>query len=55
MQCCAGASRQGKVVSGAVRCGSAPRLRSLREFDDKITAYYCGFEGVVDYYASGGF
>jgi predicted alpha/beta-fold hydrolase len=26
-------------------------LRSLREFDDKITAYYCGFEGAVDYYA----
>lgn len=30
------------------------RLRgvsSLREFDDKITAYYCGFAGAVDYYA----
>ncbi|MGH9530223.1 MAG: YheT family hydrolase [Terriglobales bacterium] len=26
-------------------------LRSLRQFDDKITAYYCGFEGAVDYYA----
>ena len=26
-------------------------LRSLRDFDDKITAYYCGFEGAVDYYA----
>jgi hypothetical protein len=29
------------------------RLRSvttLREFDDKITAYYCGFEGASDYY-----
>lgn len=25
-------------------------LRSLREFDDKITAYYCGFKGAVDYY-----
>ncbi len=25
-------------------------LRSLREFDDKITAYYCGFTGAVDYY-----
>jgi uncharacterized protein len=25
-------------------------LRSLREFDDKITAYYCGFAGVDDYY-----
>ena len=26
------------------------RLRSLREFDDKVTAYYCGFTGVADYY-----
>lgn len=26
-------------------------VRSLREFDDKITAYYCGFEGASDYYA----
>jgi predicted alpha/beta-fold hydrolase len=26
-------------------------LRSLREFDDKITAYYCGFQGADDYYA----
>jgi len=25
-------------------------IRSLREFDDKITAYYCGFSGAVDYY-----
>ena len=26
-------------------------IRSLRDFDDKITAYYCGFTGAVDYYA----
>jgi len=29
------------------------RLRgvaSLRDFDDRITAYYCGFEGATDYY-----
>jgi len=25
-------------------------IRSLRQFDDKITAYYCGFTGVDDYY-----
>ena len=25
-------------------------LTSLRDFDDKITAYYCGFEGAPDYY-----
>lgn len=26
-------------------------LMSLRDFDDKVTAYYCGFEGASDYYA----
>jgi len=25
-------------------------IRSLREFDDKVTAYYCGFAGGADYY-----
>ena len=25
-------------------------IRSLREFDDKVTAFYCGFAGVADYY-----
>jgi uncharacterized protein len=27
-------------------------ISSLRQFDDKITAYYCGFTGAVDYYSS---
>ena len=26
------------------------RLASLRDFDDKVTAYYCGFNGAQDYY-----
>jgi uncharacterized protein len=26
-------------------------VSTLREFDDKITAHYCGFEGAADYYA----
>jgi len=26
-------------------------ISSLREFDDKVTAYYCGFGGAADYYA----
>ena len=26
-------------------------ISTLREFDDKITAHYCGFTGAVDYYA----
>jgi uncharacterized protein len=25
--------------------------KSLRDFDDKVTAYYCGFAGASDYYA----
>jgi hypothetical protein len=25
--------------------------KSLRDFDDKVTAYYCGFNGASDYYA----
>jgi predicted alpha/beta-fold hydrolase len=31
--------------------GRLERLRSLREFDDKVTAFYCGFTGADDYYA----
>jgi predicted alpha/beta-fold hydrolase len=26
-------------------------ITSLRDFDDKVTAYYCGFDGATDYYA----
>jgi predicted alpha/beta-fold hydrolase len=26
-------------------------LKSLRDFDDKVTAFYCGFNGAADYYA----
>jgi uncharacterized protein len=26
-------------------------LKSLRDFDDKVTAFYCGFSGAADYYA----
>ena len=26
-------------------------IRSLREFDDRVTAFYCGFAGAGDYYA----
>lgn len=26
-------------------------VRSLRQFDDRVTAYYCGFSGADDYYA----
>jgi len=26
-------------------------VRTLRQFDDKVTAFYCGFTGADDYYA----
>lgn len=26
-------------------------VTTMRQFDDKITAYYCGFDGAADYYA----
>ena len=26
-------------------------VKSLREFDDRVTAFYCGFDGASDYYA----
>ena len=26
-------------------------LKSLRDFDDRVTAFYCGFDGARDYYA----
>ena len=40
-----------KLFPGQFDTGRLRGVRSLREFDDKITAYYCGFEGAVDYYA----
>lgn len=36
---------------GAFDLARLKGIGSLREFDDKITAYYCGFAGAVDYYA----
>lgn len=30
--------------------GRAKRLRSLRDFDDRVTAFYAGFAGADDYY-----
>ena len=40
-----------KLFPGQFDVARLRGLRSLREFDDKITAYYCGFEGAIDYYA----
>jgi uncharacterized protein len=40
-----------KLFPGQFDTGRLRGVHSLREFDDKITAYYCGFTGAVDYYA----
>jgi predicted alpha/beta-fold hydrolase len=42
-------SQQGEAFPGS----SIQRVCAgcVARFDDKITAYYCGFEGAVDYYA----
>jgi len=36
---------------GKYELSRANGVRSLREFDDRITAFYCGFDGAADYYA----
>ena len=40
-----------KFFPGVFDLSRLKGIGSLRQFDDKITAYYCGFEGAVDYYA----
>jgi uncharacterized protein len=40
-----------KLFPGQFDTGRLRGVGSLREFDDKITAHYCGFTGAVDYYA----
>ncbi len=43
--------QKAKLFPGQFDVGRLRGLKSLRQFDDKITAYYCGFEGAADYYA----
>jgi len=40
-----------RLFPGQFDAGRLRGVKSLRDFDDKITAYYCGFKGAVDYYA----
>jgi predicted alpha/beta-fold hydrolase len=40
-----------KCFPGKYDLSRLRRLKSLRDFDDKVTAYYCGFDGASDYYA----
>ena len=40
-----------KLFPDHFEVGRLQGVRTLRQFDDRVTAYYCGFEGAVDYYA----
>jgi predicted alpha/beta-fold hydrolase len=40
-----------RLFPGAFDLQRLRGIASLRDFDDKVTAYYCGFEGAADYYA----
>ena len=39
-----------RLFPGTFEVSRGRGIRSLRDFDDKITAYYCGFSGATDYY-----
>lgn len=40
-----------RLFPGAFDTARLRGIASLRDFDDKVTAYYCGFTGAADYYA----
>src|ERR1700692_95722 len=42
--------RKAKLFPGQFDLGPMAPVRTLREFDDKITAKYCGFRDATDYY-----
>jgi len=42
--------QKARLFPGQFDVGRLRGIQSLREFDDKITAFYCGFTGVDDYY-----
>ena len=43
--------RKAKLFPGEFDASRLRGISSLRGFDDRITAYYCGFTGADDYYA----
>jgi predicted alpha/beta-fold hydrolase len=43
--------RKAKLFPGKFDLGPVSGLRTVREFDNAITATYCGFAGASDYYA----
>lgn len=43
--------RKAKSFPGSFDASRLRGIRTLRDFDDRITAHYCGFSGASDYYA----
>ncbi len=43
--------RKARLFPGDFDVSRLKKISSLREFDDRITAFYCGFAGADDYYA----
>jgi predicted alpha/beta-fold hydrolase len=43
--------RKARMFPGRYEIARLRRLRSLRDFDERITAFYCGFTDADDYYA----
>jgi len=43
--------QKARLFPGQFDLSRLRRVTTLRDFDDKITAYYCGFTGADDYYA----
>jgi uncharacterized protein len=43
--------RKARLFPGDFDASRLKGISSLREFDDRITAFYCGFAGADDYYA----
>lgn len=39
-----------KLFPGRYDVSRLKGLRSIRDFDDRVTAFYCGFDGASDYY-----
>ena len=43
--------RKARFFPGTYDLSRLRGLKSLRDFDDRVTAYYCGFMGASDYYS----
>jgi hypothetical protein len=43
--------RKAQLFPGSFDAKRLRGIKTLREFDDRVTAYYCGFTGADDYYA----